>query len=272
MKASLDDIALFLDVASHGGLAGAAQVSGTSQATVSRRMTRLERDLGKRLFLRGRHGYALSAEGRALLPLARALRQSGQQVEDWTLAEARPAPVRISGGTWTSLWMATRIGQVWRPDLNWAPVFVPSEARLDIARREVDIGIRNDKPTQPWLAAQPLRHIHYAAFARDAACGGWITSGNIAHPTPSARWIRAQDGPAALHADDPRLAAQLAQQGLGRVVLPTFAAGLIPGLQQVSDPIADLSHREWLVSHHDGRHDPPTRTALRAIATLARGA
>lgn len=269
MKTSLDDIALFLDVAAQGGLAGAAQVSGVSQATISRRMTRLESDLGKRLFLRGRHGYVLSAEGRALMPLARAMRAAAGQVDDWARGMTHPAPVRISAGSWTSLWIATHIGRVWAPNASWTPEFVATEARLDIARREVDIGIRNEKSQQSWLAAQPLPPVHYAAFARDADCVGWITSGSAARPTPSARWIAEQtDAAVVCHANDPRLAAQLAQQGVGRVVLPLFAAPLVPGLHKVSEDIATLSHRAWLVSHHDGRHDPPVRAALRALAQL----
>jgi DNA-binding transcriptional LysR family regulator len=58
----------------------------------------------------------------------------------------------------------------------------------------------------------------------------------------------------------------MARSGLGRVILPTFAAG--HDLQQVSPVIDVQSHDAWLVCHHDGRHDPPVRRALDALSDL----
>lgn len=71
LKISLDDLAAFLAIADTSGLAGAARATGISQPTLSRHMQRLESNLGKRLFLRGAKGYALTAEGRALVPMVR---------------------------------------------------------------------------------------------------------------------------------------------------------------------------------------------------------
>lgn len=51
---SLDAVRLFLAVAETGGLAGAARATGVSVATLSRKMTELERQAGVRLFERGR--------------------------------------------------------------------------------------------------------------------------------------------------------------------------------------------------------------------------
>ena len=55
---------------------------------------------------------------------------------------------------------------------------------------------------------------------------------------------------------------------MGRIVLPTFSGEGEPGLVRVSEPIAELAHEEWLVSHHDARHDPPVRQALDAVHRL----
>ena len=60
----------------------------------------------------------------------------------------------------------------------------------------------------------------------------------------------------------------LAVSGVGRVVMPTFVANGIPGLTQVAPVIPELSHDEWLVCHHEARHDPPIRAALEAVARL----
>lgn len=272
MKMSWDDLALFLAIADAGGLGGAARLTGVSQPTLSRHMARLEAGLAKRLFHRGARGYALTAEGRALVPQVRALKRGTEGIEVWAQERAAARPVRFSAGTWSSLWIAGRIGRVWDVGASWRPVFLSADAKMDIARREVDVGLRNLQPDQPWLAARPLRQITYAAFARDGDVRGWVVSGHPARPTPSARWTRSHYGnDITAEANDPRLAAQLAQQGLGRIVLPVFAADLVPGLLRVSDDIDVLAHREWLVSHQDTRNDPPVRAALDALAELLGG-
>jgi len=69
-------------------------------------------------------------------------------------------------------------------------------------------------------------------------------------------------------ANDSRIAAGLAAAGLGRVVLPTFTQDLPLGLIRLSDPIQALDSHQWLVPHHQGRHDPPIRAALDALTRL----
>jgi DNA-binding transcriptional LysR family regulator len=53
-------------VAVHGGFGRASRVSGRPKATLSRRVTELEQDLGVRLIERGSHNLRLTEEGRAL--------------------------------------------------------------------------------------------------------------------------------------------------------------------------------------------------------------
>lgn len=48
--------------------------------------------------------------------------------------------------------------------------------------------------------------------------------------------------------------------------MPCFAGDAEPGLLSLSDPITEIGHEEWLVPHHEARHDPPVRAALTAIA------
>ena len=52
------------------------------------------------------------------------------------------------------------------------------------------------------------------------------------------------------------------------MVLPWFIGATADGVQRVSQPIDALGHEEWLVAHHEARHDPPVRAALDALAAL----
>lgn len=62
-----NDLKFFLEVARIGTLSGAARILAADHATVSRRISALERDLGKALFLRGANGYSLTPAGDDLL-------------------------------------------------------------------------------------------------------------------------------------------------------------------------------------------------------------
>lgn len=266
MKMDWQDLALFLAIADAGGLARAAQVTGKSQATLGRHMTRLESYMDKRLFQRGAAGYALTAEGRALVPLARDMRRNADAIDRWVTQDNAARRVRISAGMWTATWLAHRFSAFWKPDAPWVPEFVTSTAHLDIARREVDIGIRNARPTQTWLAGKRTRKTRFAAYGLNDTATGWIA---ISGDTASARWLMANHGnDIVTTANDSRIAAGLAAAGLGRVVLPTFTQDLPLGLIRLSDPIQALDSHQWLVSHHQGRHDPPIRAALNALTRL----
>ena len=90
--------------------------------------------------------------------------------------------------------------------------------------------------------------------------------------TPSQRWLAANHAAEIVTtASDARLMLDLALAGVGRIVLPTFAGDGEPGLVRVSEAIEALTHEEWLVSHHDARHDPPVRRALDAVHRLLTG-
>jgi len=264
----LDDYALFLAVADAGGLAGAARATGVSQPTLSRRLAELERRLGTRLFLRGPRGYALTARGRALADEAEPLRAAAARLARFAEAEPRPR-VRITAGHWTSAFLARHIGRVWSPEAQWVPEFLASNANLDIARRVADIGVRNRRPEQSWLAGRATLPLAYAEYGAGPEVAGYLSLATGEATTPSERWLAETHGAAiTTRASSAAVLVELARAGLGRVILPVFAGDALPGLTRLSPPIAALGHTEWLVAHHEARHDPPVRAALDALARL----
>jgi DNA-binding transcriptional LysR family regulator len=269
---SLDDVELFVAVADAGGLGGAARATGVSAPTLSRRMAELERRAGARLFERGPRGYALTSEGRALLEEAEGLRAVVARLGRWSGGARRVPRVRITAGSFTSRMLARGIGAVWAPGDGWMPEFLASNATVDIARREADIGIRNRRPDQPWLAGRRTGEVSYAIYAASPGATGYVALAEGIATTPSQRWLTANHaGEIVTTASDARLMLDLARAGFGRIVLPTFAGDGEPGLTRISGPIDGLGHEEWLVSHHDARHDPPVRRALDAVHRLLTG-
>ncbi len=263
----LDDLELFLAVARAGSLVAAARDTGVPLPTLSRRMTRLERQTGRPLFLRGKAGYALNAHGRSLAAELAGLPDIRHRIARWQIADTGPSRVRITAGFWTSRHLVQLLPMSRDTASNWVPEFLPSNANLDLARREADIGIRNRPPEHPWLARRKLRPIYYASFAVNTAVQGYVSLPANVPLTPSQRWLHANRTDEIITtASDTRLCLDMALAGVARIVLPTFVAAAEPTLVQIGDPIRELSHDEWLVSHHEARHDPPIRAALDAVA------
>ena len=264
-----DDLACFCVVARTANLTHAGRETGLSAATLGRRMKALEAQLGRRLFRHGTEGYTPTSEGRALLARASRMEAAAADITQWQTETKGPVRVRLSAGSWTSLYLADHLHGFWQPGAVWLPEFVFCNQDMDIARRDVDIGIRNRRPAQPWLAGRKTRQVTYAAYGRDGQTTGWIGANQDAIVTPSLAWVAHEHGGEIVTGvNDPRLGLSLAQQGVGRIVLPCFAGDIMPGLRRLSPPIAALEHEEWLVSHQDTRHDPPIRAALDAIAAF----
>ncbi|WP_299731060.1 LysR family transcriptional regulator [uncultured Tateyamaria sp.] len=261
------DFGLFAAVARSGSLAGAARESGLSQATLSRRMTALEQRTGRRLFVHGSSGYTPTAEGRALLDRAKKMEAAARDIAHWSAAQSGPPRVRVSAGTWTSERLARTLTDYWSPDAPWMPEFVSCNRDLDIERREVDIGVRNRRPTHPWLAGRRTGTVEHAAYAVADSVTGWIGPSDDTATLPSEAWTVAHHGDDMVAvSNEPTIRLALARSGVGRVVLPTFAGDCVPDLIRVSDVIDALTSEEWLVCHQDTRHDPAIRAALDALA------
>lgn len=265
----LDDLALFLKVAETGSLSAASALTGVSVPTMGRKMTRLEQAFGRRLFLRGPSGYALTSEGRDLAEHAMPLKSAAAGIGRWRDEGRTVARVRITAGTWTSWFIARNIRRVWSEEASWAPDLLASNLPLDIARRQADIGVRNRRPEQDWLAGRRTARIENAEYGTAPEITGYIALAQDGASTPTARWVRANRADRiVMLASDTRLAVDLALAGIGRIVLPCFAGESVPGLQRLSPRIEELAHDEWLVTHHEARHDPPIRAALNALGDL----
>ncbi len=256
---SWEDFRLFLAVARTGGLSPAGRLTGKSAATLGRRMLALERSTGRELFVRHERGYELTAQGRELLAELTPIESGILRLEKRPQQIDRPL-VKVSAGTWTTMALLARLD-----DLSGEPAdvrlrFVSAEALLDISRREVVIGIRNERPTDTALAGRKLTRIEFAPYATDPDTKGWI---KVAAQTASAGWVSKTIGnDAYCEVSAPRNSLDLALNGKGIAVLPTFIGDTQLTLQRVGETIPELSHDQWIVTHQDDRHFPEVRRVI----------
>lgn len=90
---NLVDVTIFVEAVQAGSLSAAGRRLGITAMAASRRLAALEDELGARLVHRTTRSLALTAEGEAFLPHARALLESGANA----LAAVRPVGAGVSG-------------------------------------------------------------------------------------------------------------------------------------------------------------------------------
>lgn len=257
-KFDWDDLRLFLSVARLGGLAAASEATGKSAPTLGRRMLSLEQQLGQDLFERLPRGYELTDDGQRLLKTASKLENDINPLLS-VVNGARVRRVKISAGTWVTYLLSQHVAEL-IVHQSVIVQFIAADHVLDIAHREVIIGIRNQRPTQISLAGRRTRKIQFAVYAVNKNIDTWA---RVVGPTPSARWVREHaDNEPFIEVSHPRNALDMALAGAVKTVLPTFIGDATKGIERVSQPIEALEHMQWLVTHHEERHTPEVRLVI----------
>ena len=97
MDISWDDLRLFLSVARLGGLSAATATTHLSAATLGRRVTALETQVGEPLFTRSQTGYRLTQAGEELLKRAEDVEAAMLSLTRWKEgALGRPVEHRVT--------------------------------------------------------------------------------------------------------------------------------------------------------------------------------
>ena len=274
MDFSWDDLRLFLDVARLGGLSAATETTGLSAATLGRRVTALERQVGEPLFHRSQTGYRLTPTGDDLLLRAEEVEAAMLSIRRWKDGSIGERVVRVSAGPWTSAFLARHIAAIWTAGDRFALELVTANQKIDIGRRNADIGIRNQRPTEQWLAGRLMGKVAYGLYARPelisgVAAGYFVGVAGEGAQTQSARWLQARHGDRiAVRGNHAMSVLELVAAGAGMSVFPCFVGDSDPRLARMAGTIPELETDQWLVCHHEERHVPAVRAVTERIAAL----
>lgn len=268
-----DDLRLFLALARADNIRDAADRSGVSYSTISRRIDAFEQRLKVRLFDRLPSGFVLTATGEELLRLADDIESTVIEVDRKVFGQETVLAGRIKLSMVDSL--ATHLLM---PDLvEFTDTYPDIELEIDVtyntadlARRETDLALRFAQNPPDALIGRKLVSCGSAPYATDAYIdrhklktkpegGKWIGY-RAGAATPA--WIRKSAFPdLPLHGQILNMNVQFeaCKSSMGIAMLPCFMGDTDPILQRIGEVTFSPRMDLWLLKHSDLRANARVR-------------
>lgn len=282
-----NQVRAFLATAEEGSFSGAARALQSTQPTISRQITALERSLGVTLLERGVRQMSLTQAGRELLDHVRAMGEAAALISMAADRQSQDVTGEVTV-TATDLMSAAILPAVLAPLRRSAPgirlrIVATSDIR-NLLQREADIAIRHVRPDQPDLIARHVgdfRGSLYAASAYLEAAGRPRTPREIAHhafvgePDLDRLIAPLQDQGIPVRAENFVVSSdsnvvewELVKAGYGISLLPDVVCEAEPGIENVLPSLPALRFPVWLATHRELK----TNRRIRLVFdTLARG-
>lgn len=277
-----EDLRYFGALARHGTLSATARELRVNHATVARRVASLEALLGHPLFDRRADGYALTAEGKAVLDGARAMDEAALSVlRRLDAGTELNGLVRLAAGrVLAERFLIDRLRSFHERYPAIDLEVIGGSRVVSLARRQADIALRYGSPKDSELVARRVAKIAFGLYASPAyrdeiAAGG--TPAFIGFDIGSdfvgeAAWLARQFGDRrfSFRTNSQTTQAAAARAGYGVALLPCYVAADDPGLVRVSLeerlPERDL----WLVFRRELRRVPRVRAVVDYLAQVFR--
>ncbi|KRB21035.1 MULTISPECIES: LysR family transcriptional regulator [Mesorhizobium] len=265
-----DDVRIFLAVARAGQILGAARRLELNHATVSRRIAALEDALRTKLFRRLTTGSELTPAGERFLDIAE--RMEGDMIAARSTIAGEDdvsGTVRIGAPDGFGVaFLARRLGELTALHRELTIQLVPVPRSFSLSRREADIAITVERPTEGRLVAGKLVDYSLGLFASRAYAdsnGLPRTAAELGQHTligyvPDLIVSPSLDYAAEFSADwrtsfaisSALGQAEAVRSGAGIGILHTFVARSMPELVAV-DVVAPIRRAYWLVYHESVR-------------------
>jgi len=278
-----DDLKVFLALSRDGTLSGTARSLKVSQPTIGRRIERLERDMAAKLFDRLPDGYALTAAGERLLPMAGDMANAAEALDRTTAAHADTidGTVRVSVHESMSPFLINHLAamRTQLPEVEFE-LFV-THIQVNLSRREADILIRETLPESSSLTSRKLGEAHYAVYGaktyvdahpaalterRYADCD-WVGFDEEHARFGGYAWLRERLGNRApiYRTNNGMVLRQTVSTGAGLGVLPCFAGDGDADLIRLTPPLDDVIEPLWMLVHPDMKRQPAIRAVMDAL-------
>lgn len=274
-RAALDweDVRMFVALARHGSLSGAARALSVNHGTVSRHVLSLEGALGEKLVDRRPDGYVLTAAGARVLDAASDMEAAAAVIARGGADDQPRGRVRINAPPSVSLgFLVERLAafSLRHPGLD---IDVATDVRtVSLGRREADIALRYARPDDGDVVARLLVPVGFGFYAtasvkarmQDGDTPVFVGFDEANAHLPEAAWLtrafpHARTG---FRANHHVAQAMAAREGAGVALLPHFVAAAVDALERVRLDPSPPDRELWLVTRPQFRKEP-------AVATVA---
>ncbi len=282
-----DDIRWFYEIKKHGSFSAAARTNDITQATLSRRIQKLEKVLGKALFIRGREGSDLTPTGYALSDAAAQMHGAYQDFENtFQQLSQGSSKIVLTCGNLIAMFLSQHIGALQR-DLEGVEVEINgTNDFVDIEKGDADVALRDKRPAKGQLIAKRLRADGYgpfSAFASDKFFSkndvynldilrayDWISYTRSNANAPTAHWVINHIGEAAIkyRMSNALNILEALKSHKAVALLPRFIGRGTDGLIEIYGPVDDLTLEMWAVRRESSRNDIRLNTLLDNIEAL----
>ncbi len=268
-----NDLKYFIAVARHGSTIAAGKALGISQSTVHRRLSELERRIGRRLVIRHSTGYRVTDYGEELRAYAdcveAAIKDLERHVTD--LARDRSGIIRVTCPEPIVQRMAALIDRFHARHPRLHVEFVMSDRYLDLLKGEADIAFRSGD-TDDELVGRKIADSIWSVYASR----GYIERHGkpervedlSLHPLVSfddsmpnhrvVKWLKTVAPEATISARNNSVLGLMyaVKSGVGIGPLPAAIADGEQDLVRILGPIPELSRSWRLLTHPDLRRTP----------------
>lgn len=268
-----DDVRYFLAVARHGSTLAAAKALRTSQSTVQRRVSELERALEVELVMRSASGYRLTAFGEELLPYAEELERTALAFANRKTVLERdkvgvirvtcPEPVMVR---------IVKSGLLERFSTQYPAFrieFVMSDKYVDLSKGEADVAFRSGDTDDGVLVGRKIADSIWSVYASQSYVQAHGRPQSIADlngrpviafegalaTNRAARWLEevAPDSPIAARVSSVLGLVSAAKAGSCVVPMPIALGNDETDLVRLFEEVPEL-RRSWrILAHPDAR-------------------
>ncbi|MEQ8901365.1 MAG: LysR family transcriptional regulator [Roseovarius sp.] len=280
-----NQIRAFLATVEEGSLSAAARALGQSQPTLSRQISALEADLGIALFERVGRGLEITPSGLDLVEHVRAMGDAATRI---SLAasgrnHAIAGKVRITASDALAAHvLPPALAHIRAKAPGIELEIVATNALSDLRRREADIALRHQRPTEPDLIARLIhtsRASLYAAPSYLARIGTPVTAQDLADADfigfdgsdrlldgLTAIGIPATQASFPLKSESGTVAWEMVRKGLGIGVMMDEVAAACPDVMRVLPDLPGFEIPVWLTTHRELHTSRRIRLVYDALA------
>jgi DNA-binding transcriptional LysR family regulator len=265
-----NDLKFFLAVARHGSTIAAGKALQTSQSTVQRRLSELEKKIGRELATRQSTGYRVTPFGEKLLPLAERVEAAIENFEQCITGEVleEAGVIRMTCPEPIIPRLLPIIEQFHALHSQIRVEFVTSDRYLDLTKGEADVALRSGD-TEDELIGRKIADSIWAVYASHAYIQrhgkperpedlGHHRIVSLDEPMGKHRlvaWLNSVAPNATIVARNNSILGllQAVKSGLGVSALPIPMAEQHDELVRLFGPVAELSRSWRLLTHPDLR-------------------